>query len=176
MKKKLVLVVGCSFLTHLSIAQTGDFDLPGSQGRKYVTIAADSGLVGDGMKRFLVGRNYRSEWTTPIRVPVLKLETDLGGLTPEKEGGGKQTHTLHLDGADGRKWSLRSVQKFPEKVLDRELKGTAAQTIVVDGISASYPYGVLSVGTLAKAAGVPFLPNTVVYIPDDPALGKFRSK
>ena len=176
MDKKLALIAGCSFLMHLAIAQTGDFSLADSQGRSYVKVAPDSGMAGNGMQRFLVGKNYRTEWTTPIRVPILHLKTDLGGLTPEKEGGGKQTHTLHLTGADGRKWSLRSVEKFPEKVLDQELKGTFAQTVVVDGISASYPYGVLSVGTLAKATGVPFLPNTVVYIPDDPALGKFRSK
>ena len=157
------------------MAQTGDFNLADSQGRVYVKVTADSGLVGDGFKRFMVGRNYRAEWTTPVRVPVLHLKIDLGGLTPEKEGGGKQTHTLHLKGANGLNWSLRSVQKFPAKVLDAEMKGTIAQTIVSDGISASYPYGVLSVGTLAKAVGVPYLPNTVVYIPDDPALGQFRS-
>ncbi|HTM91288.1 MAG TPA: hypothetical protein VL095_02640, partial [Flavisolibacter sp.] len=75
----------------------------------------------------------------------------------------------------GNKWVLRSVQKFPEKVIESELKGTIAESLVYDGISASYPYSVLSVGTLAKAAGIPYFQNTVVYIPDDPALGEFRS-
>jgi hypothetical protein len=31
-------------------------------------------------------------------------------------------------------------------------------------------------GTLSKAAHVPFLKNTLVYIPDNPALGEYRSK
>ena len=157
-------------------AQTGDFELKNLQQRASIKINADPALKGNGFKRFLTGENYRKEWTDSITVPILDLKKDFGGLTPEKEGGGKQTHTLHLKDGDGRDWVLRSVQKFPEKVIASELKGTIAEMIVKDGISASYPYGVLSIGTLAKAARVPYLPNTVVYIPDDAKLGEFRSK
>ncbi len=156
--------------------QTGDFQLNNSQQRPDTTTPANPKLNGNGFTRFLMGKNYRQEWTTPIQVPVLNFKTDFGGLEPEKEGGGKQTHTLHLKDGDGRHWVLRSVEKFPEKVIAPELKGTILETLIRDGLSASYPYGVLSVGTLARAAGVPFLPNTIVYIPDDPALGEFRSK
>jgi hypothetical protein len=176
MKRQLVLIVGCSFLIHLSFAQTGDFSLPPIPTRPIVKAFADSGLVGNKSKWFLVGKNYRHEWSSNLRVPVLNLKTDFGGLKPEKEGGGKETHHLHLKDSDGVDWSLRSVRKFPEGLLTPELKGTIAQTLITDGISASYPYGVLSVGTLATAVGVPFHPNTVVYIPDDTSLGEFRSK
>ena len=175
MKKIIVLIVVNFILIRCLQAQTGDIQLNDVQGRSYITVVADSALKGNGTKRFLVGKNYRSEWTTAIRVPVLDFKNDFGGLTPEKEGGGKQTHTLHIKDGEGRDWVLRSVQKFPEKVIEPEMKKTIAEALVNDGLSASYPYGILSVGTLAKAAGVPYLPNTVVYIPDDPALGKFRS-
>jgi len=154
--------------------QTGDFSLPGSQ-RPTITDTANPKLRGNGYTRFVVGKNYRKEWTTSILVPVLNFKTDFGGLKPEDAGGGKQTHSLNLKDGEGRTWVLRSVKKFPEKVIAPELRGTVFAKLTSDGMSASYPYGVLSVGTLAKAAGVPFLPNTIVYIPDDPALGEFRS-
>jgi len=158
----------------LLMAQSGDFQLPDLQNRSYQQVSADSSLKGNGIRYFLIGKNYRQEWTAAIKVPVLNFKSDFGGLTPQKEGGGKQTHTLHLKDGSGRDWVLRSVQKFPSKVLAPEMKGTVAETIVSDGISASYPYSVLSIGTLAKASGVPYMPNTVVFIPDDPALGEFR--
>lgn len=156
-------------------AQTGDLQLENVPKRSYIKISANANLKGNGLKRWLIGENYRKEWTDSILVPVLDLKNDLGGLIPEKEGGGKQTHSLHLEDKTGREWVLRSVEKFPNKVVAPELKGTIAQDLIYDGISASYPYGVLSVGTLARAGGVPYFPNTVVYIPDDPALGEFRS-
>jgi hypothetical protein len=173
---KRVMVVLLQFILLKANAQTGDFQLENLPQRAYIKISANPGLKGNGFKRWLIGENYRQEWTDSIRVPVLDLKSDFGGLTPEKEGGGKQTRSLHLKDGRGRNWVLRSVEKFPEKVLAPELKGTIAENLVHDGISASYPYSVLSVGTLAKATGTPYFQNTVVYIPDDPALGEFRSK
>ena len=175
MKKFLALIVLHFVLMSLLMAQNGDFQLPNLQGRTYVKVLADSALIGNGIKRLVVGKNYRDEWTTTIEVPVLDFAHDFGGLTPQKEGGGKQTHTLHIKDGQGKDWVLRSVQKFPSKVIAAEMKGTVAEVLVSDGISASYPYAVLSIGTLARASGVPFMPNTVVYIPDDPALGEFRN-
>ena len=173
--KKTVL----PFFALLSISlfgQTGDFELKNLPNRFYKKTSANTQLKGNGFKRLLIGENYRKEWTDSIRVPVLDFTTDFGGLRPEKEGGGKQTRTLHLEDNSGRKWVLRSVEKFPEKIIEPEFKRTIAEELVQDGISASYPYSVLSVGTFAQAAGVPHLPNTLVYIPDDSALGEFRSK
>ena len=71
-------------------AQTGDFQLENLPQRAYIKISANPGLKGNGFKRWLIGENYREEWTDSIRVPVLDLKSDFGGLTPEKEGGGKQ--------------------------------------------------------------------------------------
>src|SRR5688500_14539416 len=55
-----------------------------------------------------MGSNYRTEWNTPVKAPVL----DLTGLTPTKLGGGKQTKSLRLEDANGREYVLRSIQKF----------------------------------------------------------------
>ena len=122
-----------------------------------------------------MGSNYRKEWTTPIKVPVVDLSKEKGGLTPVKRGGGKQTRSLRVTDPGGREYNFRSIQKFiTSKTLPADLQSEAAEDIVADGVSASYPYAALSMQVLAEAAGVPYLKVGVVYIPDDPLLGQFR--
>jgi hypothetical protein len=126
-------------------------------------------------KDFWMGSNYRKEWNTKVSAPYINLATEHGGLTPVKRGGGKQTKSLHLTDPQGRDYTIRSIQKFiTSKTLPPELQSEAAADLVADGVSASYPYSGLSVGTLADAAGIPHLDTRLVYVPDDPALGEFR--
>lgn len=141
----------------------------------FIKVAANPQLKGNGFKRFLIGKNYREEWIEPVEVPVLHLNTVYGGLVPKKLGGGKETKSLRVEDSAGKQWVFRSVEKFPQKAIPPDLQKTIAEKIVKDGISACYPYGALSMGTLAKAVNVPFLKDRLVYIPDDPALGEFRS-
>jgi hypothetical protein len=56
------------------------------------------------------------------------------------------------------------------------LRQTFVKNIVNQGVSASYPFASLSVEPLARAAGVPYQRKKLVYIPDDPRLGRFRSQ
>ena len=141
----------------------------------YVVVAANPKLKGNGFKHFMVGKNYRKEWTEPVRLEVLDMSKELGGLTPTKQGGGKQTKSLRVVDGSGREWALRSVEKDPTNAIPPDLRQTFARDIVRDGISASYPYGSLSIEPLSKAAGVPFLHNRLVYLPDDPRLDRFRA-
>ncbi|HET6767527.1 MAG TPA: hypothetical protein VFH08_09020, partial [Chitinophagaceae bacterium] len=128
-----------------------------------------------GGKKFWMGTNYRTEWKTPITVPIIRMSTEKGGLTPVKRGGGKQTKSLRLEDPTGTQYSFRSIQKFiTGKSLPLDLQSEAAEDLVADGVSASYPYAALSIPPLAKAAGVPSLDVKVVYIPDDPKLGEYR--
>jgi len=142
----------------------------------YVTVAANPQLKGTGFQKFMVGKNYRYEWITPVRVPVLNMSTAYGGLKITREGGGKQTKSLRVQNQNGKEWALRSVEKFPEKAVPAELRKTVAQTIIEQGISASYPYAQLSTATLSRAAGVAYLKDSLVYIGDDPTLGDYRFK
>lgn len=122
-----------------------------------------------------MGTNYRTEWNTPIKVPVLNLSTEHGGLTPVKRGGGKQTKSLRLEDPAGRQYTLRSIAKFiTSKTLPGDLQSEAAADLVSDGVSASYPYAALSIPILCEAAGIPHGTARLVYIPDDPKLGDFR--
>lgn len=128
-----------------------------------------------GGRIFWMGANYRKEWNTPVKAPVLNLATEGGGLTPVKRGGGKQTKSLRLEGPDGRQYVLRSIQKFiTEKTLPGDLQSEAAADLVSDGVSASYPYASLSVIPLAEAAGIPYGKVKLVYVGDDPRLGEHR--
>ena len=52
------------------------------------TVIADPALGRGGRRRFLLGDHYRDLWTLPLRVPVLALATEAGGLTPVRCGGG----------------------------------------------------------------------------------------
>lgn len=139
-----------------------------------VTIKGSTFNMGNSAT-FWMGANYRKEWNTPITVPLIHLSTEKGGLTPVKKGGGKQTKSLRLEGADGRQYTLRSIQKFiTSKTLPGDLQSEAAADLVSDGVSASYPYAALSMMPLADAAGVPYGKVRLVYIPDDPKLGEYR--
>ncbi len=128
-------------------------------------------------KKFWMGTNYRAEWLTPVKAPLLNLSAEKGSLKPIRKGGGKQTKSLRLEDEEGREYVLRSIQKFiTSQTLPGDLQSAAAEDLVADGVSASYPYAALSVGTLADAAGIPHGKAKLVYIPDDPKLGEFRQE
>lgn len=137
--------------------------------------SADPKMKGSGLSRFLVGENYRREWTDSLRLHVLDMGSELGGLTPLKQGGGKQTKSLRVKDASGKEWALRSVRKYPDAAIPPDLRQTFVKDVVAQGVSASYPFGALSMEPLSKAAGVPYLRDRLVYLPDDPRLSRFRA-
>jgi hypothetical protein len=162
---KLVLAVTFNASFYYCTAQT----FPDS-----VTAKAGSFKITGGIKTWM-GANYRKEWNTPVKVPVINIAVEHGGLLPIRRGGGKQTRTLRLQDAAGRQYTLRSIAKFiTSNTLPADLQSEAAVDLVSDGVSASYPFAALSIPELAEAAGIPFGKNKLVYIPDDPQLGEFR--
>ncbi len=129
-----------------------------------------------GLHRWLFGAHYRDLWTTPVRVPVLDLHRFAGGLRPTERGGGKQTRSLRFDGADGREYAFRSLDKDPSPLLPESLQHTVAQRVFQDQISAGHPGAPLVVGPILDAAGVLHAEPRLVVLPDDPALGEFRAE
>jgi hypothetical protein len=140
------------------------------------TLAPGERYEAGAVHRLLLGSGYRDLWTQPITAEVLDLATFSGGLVAEKKGGGRQTKNLKLEGADGREWKFRSVDKDPTNVLPTALQETFAASIVQDQISASHPVGVLVVDALLDAAGIPHVKHAIVVLPDDPRLGEFRKE
>src|SRR5215210_4740783 len=107
-----------------------------------------------GLHRLLLGREYRSLWTTPISVPVLDLRTFAGGLRPVSKGGGQETKSLQLVAPDGREYFFRSVDKDPSATLPLELRGTVAGSVVRDQTSSAFPTAPPVVNRLLAAAGI----------------------
>lgn len=128
------------------------------------------------LHRFFLGNHYRHLWTTPIEVERLDLARYAGGLTPTGKGGGQQTRSLRFRSGDGREFAFRSVDKDPSAILPPELRGTVANEVVQDQISAAHPAGALVAPPILAAAGVPHSVPRLVVLPDDPALGPFRGE
>ncbi|MBT3243286.1 MAG: BamA/TamA family outer membrane protein [Bacteroidetes bacterium] len=124
---------------------------------------------------FWMGENYRDIWDTPVKVPVFDLGSKKGGLQILKRGGGQQTLSLRLQDKAGKQYVLRSLEKNVEGVLPGEFRNTLVLDVVQDQISASNPYAGLVVAKLAEDAGVFHANPELVYIPDDPRFGIYRS-
>ncbi|WP_165871566.1 BamA/TamA family outer membrane protein [Flaviaesturariibacter flavus] len=128
-----------------------------------------------GFKKIFMGRHYRQEWTTPVWVPVLRMDT-LGGLSVVEAGGGKQTFSLRLRDGQGRLWALRSIDKDNSTVLPKMLRGTFIDRAAQDMVSCSHPYAALTIPLMARAAGVYHASPRILLAPDDPRFGKYRSQ
>ena len=97
-------------------------------------------------------------------------------MKPVKLGGGKQSKSLRMEDPTGKQYALRLIEKFiTAKTLPADLQSQAAEDLVADGVSASYPFAALSIPVLSEAAGVPYNKVKLVYIPDDPLLGEYRN-
>lgn len=127
-----------------------------------------------GFRSWLLGTDYRSLWTSPIRVPVLDLQRFAGGLTATETGGGRQTLSLRLRGADGREYGFRSVAKWPAGATEPDMAGALVGSLVQDQVSSMVPAAPLAAARIADGVGIPHALATLYVMPDDPALGEFR--
>ena len=143
---------------------------------KTATVIPDTNFRASSTKRFFFGELNRKTWTSPLEVPYLDIHYEAGGLTPVKKGGGMQTYSLRLTGADGKRYVLRQIKKNPSLLIERGLRGTVTQDILYDGMVASHPYGSVAVPPLADAAGVYHSNPKLVYVPDDPVLGDYQQE
>ncbi|MFC6997141.1 metallophosphoesterase [Rufibacter roseus] len=138
-----------------------------------VVVPANPRYAAGNLKQGFLGKHYRAEWLTPVKMPVIDLGEEKGGLVPYKKGGGKQTTTLKLRNEEGRQYSLRSVNKDPTSVLPEELQETFARDLLQDQISAQHPYGAVVAASLAGPAGVLHSNPKLVYVPNDPRLRQY---
>jgi hypothetical protein len=143
-------------------------------GTDSVTVAIAAHYKAGGFHRFWLGGAYRDMWTMPIRIPVLNLGTFAGGLRPLKEGGGNQTTSLRFRANDGAEYTFRSIDK--NKVgLPEAWKGGMIESIARDITSNAQPTGFLVAEPILEAAGVLHVNGILCVMPDDSALGEFRS-
>jgi hypothetical protein len=139
-----------------------------------ITMAADPRLAAGKFVRFFLGEHWRGAWTTPVTVPLLDLNHDYGGLEIVKKGGGFQTKSLRLRNPKGEEYSVRSVVKYPERLLGKEMTNTIAADIVIDQSSSTHPFSPYVVDDLSEAAGIFHSNPKMVYIPNDRKLMEYR--
>ena len=139
-----------------------------------VISASDQYKNPSGFRKTFLGSNYRKEWSEPVAMKVFNIRTEKGGLTVKSLGGGKQTKSLKLTDKNGKEWALRGLDKDPEQALPANLRGTFAQDILQDMISASHPYGSLTVSPINEALGIVAGKPELFFVPDDPALGIYQ--
>ncbi len=139
-----------------------------------VISASDKYKNASGFKKTVLGKNYRQEWSTPIKLKEFNISKEKGGFKIVSLAGGRQTKSLRLIDKRGREWTLRSVDKDPQKAIPENLRNTIAKTIAQDLISSDYPYAPLISQKLAKANGIVTSTAEFFFVPDDPALGFYR--
>lgn len=141
-----------------------------------VLITATDQYKSNEIKNLMQGEHYRKAWSSPIKVPVVFLDSLMGGLKITDEGGGKQTQSLKLIDSSGIYFTLRSINKNPDALIPQFAKTLGLENIVMDGISAQHPYGAVVVAQLAQEAGILHTFPRVVFVPKQPQLGTYNDK
>ena len=129
--------------------------------------------------RWMFGNGYRPLWTSPVRAPILDLQTFGGGLTPTTACPGssfcpgRQTLQIRFEGADGREYAFRGIDKVQD-ILGDEFTGTVVQDIAQDQTSSAQPMGPAIAAPLMEAAGILHTDPQLVVLPNDASLGEHR--
>ncbi|SDM28490.1 hypothetical protein [Pedobacter antarcticus] len=145
--------------------------------RDSVTMPIASGYdTVSSAHRFFFGEGYRKLWAEPVKVRVMDMQTERGGMKILQLGGGMETRSLRLADASGKEWALRTVQKYPERKLPDNLKATIVKDIVQDQIATTHPFSALVVPPLADALNIPHANPELVYVGDDPGLGIYQKE
>lgn len=146
---------------------------PPSPEQDSVTVVAGPRYEAGAFRRWVLGSDWRDLWNTAITLPVLDIEQFAGGLEPQREGGNRQSITLHMVAADGHGWIFRSLDKYPSEKLDFD---GLLEAVIQDQVSALHPGGQLVVPRLLEALEILHVAPEIYVMPDDPALGRFRER
>jgi len=138
----------------LAVAQQPD-SVTFKSGRNYTRTAAH---------RWIFGADYRKEWSTPVKMEVVRLDTVYGGLTAYEAGGGRQSKTLRLKDIAGREYVIRSIEKSYGKALPESVKGTFVVDWVNDQVVTAHPYAPITIPGMASPAGIKHTAPRLVYI------------
>ncbi len=169
-----LVLMGCAF-SSASFAQTTTSSI-GVVSKGTVRVAASKRYDKGRVHQFLFGGGYRALWKQEVELPVLDIAKTGGGLTPTGRFGGLQTAVLGFKGKDGKAYSFRGTDKDPAAVLPAVLRDTFVRALVQDQMAAQHPAGPVPASVISEAAGVLTIKETLVVMPDDPALGKYREE
>ena len=169
--RKLTIVI-CVALAQVSYSQkTVVVD---SSDPHFHTVIAGQEYKSSKWHEWLWGEDYRPEWTTPVTIPVLNMDSAFGGLTPIKEGGGRQTKSLRLKDSAGRQFVLRTVNKTYTGALPELYQGTIIEHLTNDQIATNHPYAALAVPEMAEAAKIYHTNPKYYVVPYSERLGEYN--
>jgi hypothetical protein len=161
----------------LAVLNVAELTAQGSSSKADTTVQAPGPEYrASGLHQTLLGREYRSLWTTPVSVPLLDLRSFAGGLRAVSKGGGKQTKSLLLVAPDGRQFFFRGVDKDASALLPPELRETVAGQVVRDQTSSALPTAPPVVADLMSAAGILHAEERLYVLPRDDRLGEFKGE
>ncbi|MEM6963113.1 MAG: metallophosphoesterase [Bacteroidota bacterium] len=124
----------------------------------------------------MMGQLYRSEWTTPVKLPYLDIGSYEGGMVPFAKGGGKQTDALKFVLPDGRQFGFRSVNKNVRRNTDYVLNNTVVSDFNQELIANQLPFGDVVTSVLLDNTDILHMRPRAYVMPDDPRLGKYREQ
>ena len=140
-----------------------------------IVIKAGPEYNRSAIHNFFWGKHYRKEWNTPVRMPLIMLDTAAGGLTPYEGGGSRQTKSLRLHDKNDREYVLRSIDKTFGGALPEDLRGTFIENIINDQVSVAHPYSAVMVAPMAEAARIFHTWPKNVFLPYQGKLDTFSS-
>lgn len=153
----------------VDIENVNDFDFKTVDS---VKVSASYIYNANELKKLMQGEHYRESWSTPIKVPVVFLDTLDGGLVIEDVGGGKQTKSLELEAKNGTVYTLRSINKDPSPLISDMVKNIGLENLIIDGISAQHPYGAIPSAALSNYINIEHTHPKIVFIPKQKVLGE----
>jgi len=109
-----------------------------------------------------------------VTAEILDFSAEAGGLSVVRRVGGRETRGLALRGRDGRNYTFRGIQKDASSLLQEDLRGTIAESVIQDQMAGQHPASELVARGLLDAVGIPCPHWRLVVLPDDPALGNLR--
>ncbi|MDQ6479289.1 metallophosphoesterase [Dyadobacter sp. LHD-138] len=129
----------------------------------------------NGFHNFLFGAHHRDLYMEKYPFPVLDLATFKGGVVPVKQGGGNQTNSLRVRGADGKEYVFRDMTKDVSRFLPYPFnKMMAAQFLAQENFLSTHPFAPLTFPKLADAIQVYHTNPQIYYVPAQPGLGVFN--
>gem|GEM_PF-815719 len=163
-------------LLHKVLAQPpSDLPAPMPQGPVMATYSKKHVWQFPGFVTLFLGDYYAESYALKMPYPVLDLRTELGGLTPEKIGGGAQTNSIRVKDGSGNDYSIRAVTKDTTRLLPYPMNQISFVGRLLDhGFTATHPEAALALPWLAKAVDVRHPTPRMMYLPDQEALGQYR--
>ncbi|MFI5130897.1 MAG: hypothetical protein ACHQFX_12925 [Chitinophagales bacterium] len=166
------------FLSLIVLLNKGLTQSAGPDTSAYKIIAAGPEYKKSNSYQKLWGRNRRVEWTIPVSVPFLWLNSLPGEIRISESEGGNETKVLRVRVNDGkeREYTLRSINKSRDDVVPKEFKKTFVEDHTQDGVSMSHPYGAYALPVMEQHAGIYHTNPKLVYLPKQAALDSLNEK